>query len=139
MENAKQNWAAWMYLSWSFAPPQHASVYTGGGLNNIGLPRHATFVALRSQAARPRGSMQPYEDARSAMTFAPATWVYDVAHFAFQHLNDRLDQGDVPAAANLQAARDAVTTAVLNAQRKAAVAQRPTIQQWGDALKLRLQ
>jgi hypothetical protein len=139
IENARQNWAAWMYLSWSFAPGQHASVYTGGGLNNIGLPRHATFVALRSEVARPRGTVTPYEDARSATNFAPAGWAYNVASFAFMHLNERLDAGEKPAADALQTARDAITTAVLNAQRKVPIAQRATIAQWGDALKARLQ
>lgn len=139
IENARQNWAAWMYLSWSFGPARHASVYNGGGLNGIGLPRHATFVALRSEVERPRGSISAYEDARSAAAFAPATWTYNVMSFAFKHLNERLNASDVPAPATLQAARDAITTAVANAQRKVPEAQRLAIAQWGDALKARLQ
>ena len=139
IENARQNWAAWMYLSWSFAPAQHASVYTGGGMNGIGLPRHATFVALRSEVARTVGSATPYDDARSALNFAPAAWTYNVASFAFKHLNERLDAGDKPAATALQGARDAIASAVMIAQKKVAVSQRPTIQQWGDALSARLQ
>lgn len=138
ISNARQNWASWMYMSWSFAPSQHASVYTGGGLNNNGLPRHATFVALRSQVARPRKSAAPYEDLKSAVAFAPAAWTYNAAEFAFRHLNERLDSGDIPEPAMRQAARDAVANAVMTAQRKVPQALRATIAERGETLKARL-
>ncbi|HUP89631.1 MAG TPA: hypothetical protein VM100_09780, partial [Longimicrobiales bacterium] len=137
--NAKQNWAAWMYMSWSFDPSQHPSVYTGGGLNSIGLPRHATFLALRSAVARTAKTSTPYTDVQNAAAFAPSSWVLNVTKFGIQHLNDRLDGGDKPEGSNLTAARDAVTQAIATAQRRVPDAQRATIASWGNQLLARLQ
>ena len=55
LENDEMNWASWMYLGWIFDPGRHPSVYTGSGLSRIGLPRHATFVALKSLVSRREG------------------------------------------------------------------------------------
>ncbi|MCK5411534.1 MAG: hypothetical protein KAJ67_05535 [Gemmatimonadetes bacterium] len=95
-ENAELNWASWMYLGWSFAPQQHASVYLGIALNRLELPRHATFVALRSQVARPRRSIAPYRDVRNAAIFSPATWTRAAVRFGFHQLLERLEAGWVP-------------------------------------------
>ena len=97
LENAQMNWASWMYLGWMFDPGRHASVYTGSGLNRIGLPRHATFVALRSLVSRREGSRAIWPDARSAARFAPPGWVFDATRIAFEHLLERLANGDRPA------------------------------------------
>ncbi len=89
-----RNWAAWMYLGWSFNPSLHPSVYTGGGIFRVGLPRHATFVVLRSQVARVRNSPQPYDDFLQAVRAAPPGWTASVAAFAIRHLQERLDDGE---------------------------------------------
>ena len=118
LPNAQANWAAWMYLAWSFGPSLHATVYTGGGLKAIGLTRHATFLALRSAVARPAGSETPYEDVAQAAAFAPATWAYDVADFGFRHLLARIAAGDVPPSAQLAQARDRVSATLTSALKK---------------------
>ncbi len=118
LPNARANWAAWMYLAWSFDPSLHPTVYTGGGLMAIGLPRHATFLALRSAVARPAGSETPYEDVAAAASFAPATWAYDVADFGFRHLLDRIAAGDVPPSAQLAQARERVNATLTSALKK---------------------
>lgn len=136
--NARQNWAEWMYLSWSFDPARHPSVYTGGGLNGLGLPRHATFIALRSQVARPARSMTPYADVQSAAAFAPASWTYQVVRFGYNHLLERLAAGDKPGDASLQSARDAVSQAYVNAARKVPAAQLPALQALRDQVLAQL-
>jgi hypothetical protein len=130
--NARQNWAEWMYLSWSFDPSRHPSVYTGGGLNGIGLPRHATFIALRSQVARMPRSVTPYSDLQSAMNFAPTAWAHSVATFGFGHLVERLESGDRPSPESLQTARDALTQAFTTAQRKIPAAQINNVRELRD-------
>ncbi len=128
LANAHANWAAWMYLGWSFDPSRHASVYTGTGLSDIGLPRHATFLALRSAVARPARSETPYEDVASAVSFAPASWTYAVAAFGYQHLLDRIAAGDVPDSAGLVQARARVQAVLTAADRKVTVTgQRSTL------------
>ena len=118
LPNAKANWAAWMYLAWSFDPSLHPTVYTGGGLNAIGLTRHATFLALRSAVARKAGSETPYEDVASAASFAPASWAYNVADFGFRHLLQRIAAGDLPPSAQRAQARDRVNATLTGALKK---------------------
>jgi hypothetical protein len=72
---AEENWVSWMYLGWVLAPGNHASGYTASGLARAGLPRHATFVALRSLAARPATSYQAYADLATAAGQAPNAWL----------------------------------------------------------------
>ena len=97
LENAQMNWASWMYLGWMFDPGRHASVYTGSGLDGIGLPRHATFVALRSLVSRREGSTAIWPNVRSAARFAPAGWAFDATRIAYDHLLERLANGERPA------------------------------------------
>jgi hypothetical protein len=136
--NARQNWAEWMYLSWSFDPSRHPSVYTGGGLNGLGLPRHATFIALRSQVARPVRTSTPYADVQSAAAFAPASWAYQVLSFGYNHLLERLAAGDKPNDASLQTARDHVNQAYMNVTRKVPAAQLPALQALRDQVLAQL-
>jgi hypothetical protein len=96
IENAGMNWAAWMYLGWIFDPGEHASVYTGTGLTRIGLPRHATFVALKSLVSRREGNPAVFADARNVAQFAPNTWALDATRIAFEHLLQRLANGERP-------------------------------------------
>lgn len=118
LERAVENWAAWMYLGWMFAPDRHATVYTGNGLRRIGLPRHATFVALRSQVARAEGSFAPYPDLANAARFAPIHWAYEATTFGYRHLLDRLATGDRPPEERLEEARTDVALAWEVASRK---------------------
>jgi hypothetical protein len=39
---------------WSFDPSQHTSTYTGGAFRQLGLPRHATFIATAERSCRVR-------------------------------------------------------------------------------------
>jgi hypothetical protein len=120
-----ENWASWMLLGWTFNPGGHPSVYTGGGLLQLGLARHATFIALRSQVARQRGSRAPYEDAAQAARFAPPAWALAATTFALRHLLERLAAQDRPARAEtIPEAVAAVQTAVMQASRKVAAADR---------------
>src|SRR5688572_8939921 len=137
--NARQNWAEWMYLGWTFDPSRHPSVYTGGGLNGLGMPRHATFIALRSEVARPRRSLAPCSDVQSAAAFAPRSWAYQVVTFGYHHLLERLGSGDRPVDTSLQAARDAVNMAFNNAQRKVDATQLAALQNLRDQVLLGLQ
>jgi len=130
--NPVENWVAWMFLGWSFDPSQHASVYTGGGFRQMGLVRHATFVALRSEVARPRNSTSPYDDALNAIRFAPNSWTTSVATFGLRQLLERLQSGDRPSASQIAGVVTSVNTAVTEANRKNAVADRPGIQALGQ-------
>ncbi len=127
LPNARANWAAWMYLAWSFDPSRHASSYTGGGLNAVGLPRHATFLALRSAVARPAKSETPYDDVANAVSFAPNSWAYNVTAFGYRHLLDRIAAGDLPDASTLAQARARIQAALTTASRKVSADQRTTL------------
>ena len=130
--NVVENWASWMFLGWSFDPSQHASVYTGGGFRQLGFMRHATFIALRSEVARPKNSMSPYDDVANAVNFAPVGWATNVALFGLRHLAERLQAGDRPAVDQIANAVLRVSTAVTSASQKAPVADRPAIQALGQ-------
>jgi hypothetical protein len=128
VENRVANWAAWMYLGWTFEPSRHASTYTGGALQEIGLRRHATFLALRSQVARPANNVIVYDDLRQAVRFAPDAWTYDVATFAFNHALERIAAGDMPRSPeDLARIDDDVRLALNDVNRKVNVALRPAI------------
>ncbi|HEV8150038.1 MAG TPA: hypothetical protein VGP61_07645 [Gemmatimonadales bacterium] len=131
--NPNENWVAWMFLGWSFDPSQHASVYTGGGFRQLGLVRHATFIALRSQIARPRNSTTPYDDLVNAVRFAPNSWTTSVTSFGLRHLLDRLQAGDRPqTTTQITSAIALVNSAVTEASRKVAATDRPGLQTLGQ-------
>jgi hypothetical protein len=125
VDNGTANWASWMLLGWVFEPGRHASVYTGNGLLELGLPRHATFVALRSQVARVPGGEAPYADAANAARFAPPHWAYEATRFGLGHLLERLGSGEHPVAGEpLEMARLHVQQAYAAAALKVTAAQR---------------
>jgi hypothetical protein len=132
--NAVDNWATWMFLGWSFDPSQHSSSYTGGGFRQLGLTRHATFVALRSQVARPRNSLSVYEDLVNAVRFAPVPWTLPVASFGLRHLNERIADGQRPTVEQTAMAIAQVTTALTEAYKKVPVADRAKIDALGQPL-----
>lgn len=126
--NVNENWATWMFLGWSFDPSLHSSSYTGGGFRQLGLMRHATFVALRSQVARPRNSVSVYEDLANAARFAPAAWAASATGFGLRHASERLASGELPVSPELRAmAIAAVNTALTEANRKIPVADRQNL------------
>lgn len=126
--NVDQNWATWMFLGWSFDPSLHSSSYTGGGFRQTGLMRHATFVALRSEVARPRNSASVYEDLLNAVKFAPAAWTTSVTSFGLRHLDERLKAGDRPTATDQLATASAqVNSALTEAYKKVPLADRPQL------------
>jgi hypothetical protein len=132
IENAVNNWVAWMYLGWSFDPSQHASVYTGSGFKQLGLIRHATFIALRSEVARARNSTSPYDDALNAIRFSPNAWTAAVATFGLRQLLERLQSGDRPSASQIAGVTTTVNTALTEAGRKVTTANFPAIQALGQ-------
>ncbi len=136
--NPVENWANWMYLGWTFDPSQHASVYTGGSLRQLGLVRHATFIALRSEVARPRNSESPYDDVANAVNFSPVGWASAVATFGLRHLLERLQGGDRPAEAQKADAVARVNSAVQLASQKAPPADRPALQALGQQVLAQL-
>jgi hypothetical protein len=139
-ERGEANWASWMYLGWIFEPARFASVYTGNGLIRIGLPRHATFVALRSQVARPARSMAVYADVQSAARFAPPHWAFNAVRFGYAHLLERIRVGDVPTAPDLRAeARTRVEGAYAVASRKIPADQGRVLRQAADEVLVLLQ
>ncbi len=133
--NGATNWASWMMLGWVFEPGRHASVYTGNGLLERGLPRHATFVALRSEVAREAGSPAAFADAANAARFAPPHWAFGVTRFAFDHLLERLAAGERPPAGEpLDQARADVQRAFLVAAAKVTAPERAELQARRDAI-----
>lgn len=127
--NVDQNWTTWMFLGWSFDPSLHSSSYTGGGFRQIGLTRHATFVALRSEVARPKNSASVYEDLLNAVKFSPATWTASVTGFALRHLDERLKAGDRPTTVEQRAtAIMQVNAALTEASKKVPVAERAQLE-----------
>jgi hypothetical protein len=124
--NSDQNWARWMFLGWSFDPSLHSSTYTGGGFKQVGLLRHATFVALRSQVARPPNAGNGvYEDLLNAVKFAPTSWTVSVTTFGLRHLDEREKAGDRPATADLRTtAISSVSSALTEAGKKVSAAEK---------------
>jgi len=125
--NADINWAQWMYLGWSFDPSQHSSSYTGGAFRQLGLMRHATFIALRSEVARPRNSVTEYEDYVNAVRFAPASWTVSVTTFALRHLGERLASGDRPSLAQIATAVAQINSGLTESYKKISVSDRALV------------
>jgi hypothetical protein len=132
--NATQNWTSWMFLGWSFDPSKHASTYTAGGFQRLGLNRHATFVALRSQVARPRNSVSVYEDLVNAVRFAPAGWTVPVASFALRNVSSRLADGDRPSLTDIAKAVASVYGALAEADKKVPLGDRQALSALGTSV-----
>ena len=96
VDHAEENWVSWMVMGWVFAPQNHASGYTASGLRRAGLPRHATFVALRSLAARSPGTDQSYKDLRVAAAHAPSAWLEAAITTGVRTLESREARGEAP-------------------------------------------
>jgi hypothetical protein len=125
--NADINWAQWMYLGWTFDPSQHSSSYTGGAFRQLGLMRHATFIALRSEVARPRNSVTEYEDYVNAVRFAPSSWTASVTLFGLRHLNERLASGDRPSLAQIATAAAQIYSGLTESYKKVSLSDRAQI------------
>jgi len=122
--NPNENWAAWMFLGWAFNPSTHSSSYTGEGFSKLGLSRHATFIALRTEVARPKNSASVYEDYVNAVRFAPSGWTLPVATFALRHISERLASGDRPSLASIATAITQIYSGLTEANKKLPVADR---------------
>ncbi|MFN2602206.1 MAG: hypothetical protein ABR582_05555 [Gemmatimonadaceae bacterium] len=125
--NADVNWAQWMYLGWSFDPSQHSSSYTAGAFRQLGLMRHATFIALRSEVARPRNSVAEYEDYVNAVRFAPSSWTVPVATFALRNLGERIASGDRPSLAQIVTAVAQIYSGLTESYKKVSLSDRAQI------------
>ena len=132
--NAVENWTSWMFLGWSFDPSKHSSTYTAGAFKQLGLSRHATFVALRSQVARPRNSVNVYEDLVNAVRFAPSGWTVPVASFALRNVSSRLAQGDRPSLTDIAKAIASVYGALAETNKKVPLGDRGTIDALGTSV-----
>lgn len=139
LENREENWASWMMLGWIFDSGRHVSVYTGRGLIEFaGLERHATFVALRSQVARERGTFAPYADVASAARFAPGHWAHPAVRFGLAHLVERLEAGDGPPGPRTDEALARVDRALVLAAPKVAGAELADLALLRDEIAARL-
>ena len=112
------NQAAWIYLGWMFEPGNQTIGYTLPGFVKLGLPRHATWVALRAAVARPTGSGHAFGDVSAAADVAPAHWAYAATRFGLRHLLDRLASGDMPPADDLERAHNHVHATLRRVQKK---------------------
>ncbi len=122
VDNAEANWGVWMYLGWTFEPGRHASVYTASALTRAGLPRHATFVALRSLVARPPGTPMPFQDLRVAASSAPDRWLATAYETGLSALEARERRGMGPDAPEARAdAADALEGAAAVLRRRLGV------------------
>jgi hypothetical protein len=126
--NSLENWAAWMYLGWSFDPSLHSSSYTAGAFNQLKLSRQATFIALRTEIARPKGSASVYEDYVNAVRFAPTSWTLPVATFALRHISERLASGDRPSLSSIANAITQIYSGLTEANKKLAVPDQSKVQ-----------
>ena len=111
LANSLENWARWMYLGWASEPGLHPSATLAAPLDALELPRHATFIALRSMVARPANSAAPFADLETAARFAPPGWSYDAVRFGLRFLIGRLETGLHMDAAHADEARQAVIDA----------------------------
>jgi hypothetical protein len=100
----------------------------------LGLARHATFVALRTQVARPPQSVAAYADLESAARFAPAPWTQNAVRFGLAHLLERTRAGDVPPLDRRAEARARVDSAYAVAARKVPAEQRPALRVLADSV-----
>ncbi len=126
-ESGFENWASWMYLGWIFEPSRHASTYTARGLANVGLDRHATFVALRSQVDRPPRSFAVYADLTTAARHAPPHWTRDAVAFGYRQVLERLAAGDVPRDQDRAEARERILASFAIAARRLSEAERAAL------------
>ena len=141
--NPSRNTINWMYLGWMFDPSRHPTFYIANALAGNGLRRHATFVALRSEVARPAGSWDEhesiYDDVKMAVQYAPATWTVAVATFGFTHLLERLNSGEHPiTASNFALARLQLTAAMTEAAKKVSGPELTALQALADQVKAKL-
>ena len=119
VDHAEENWVSWMVLGWVFSPENHASGYTASGLTRAGLPRHATFVALRSLVARSPGTDQPYSDLRVAAAQAPMDWLDAAITTGVRALEAREARGAAPSTlVRRERAADALETTVAILRRR---------------------
>jgi hypothetical protein len=140
IDNAVLNWAVWMYLGWAFEPDRHASVYLGNALTQLGLPRHATFHALRAQVSRGPQSVAAYRDAENAARFSPTHWTYAATRFGYLALLQRLDEGLRPQGADaLAEASEAVEAAHTIAARRVGVEEGADLAALRDEILARLE
>lgn len=93
VDDALHNWVDWMYMGWVLAPGNHASGYTASGLARLGLPRHATFLAIRSMVARAERSAFAYKDLSTLARHAPAGWLRNAYASALGVLEEREARG----------------------------------------------
>ena len=96
IDNGVDNWVSWMWMGWAFEPNAHSSIYLSLGLQRKEMPRHATFHILKSQVERRRNSSAPYRDLRNVPRFSPDTWLMHAMEFGYDHLLERLEDGERP-------------------------------------------
>ncbi|MEZ4415292.1 MAG: hypothetical protein R3E10_06025 [Gemmatimonadota bacterium] len=137
-ENGVEIWTSWMWLGWSFEPGRHASVYLASGLQRLGLYRHATFHALKAMVERDAGLLDPYLDVRQAATYAPAHWTYEGVAFAYRHLLERIEGGDLPPANKSADARVALEAAQSAAAKRLTAGEAAALQTLLDQVLSRL-
>lgn len=140
--------AFWEYIGWSFDPVNEPAIYTASTLTfvTIALPRHAVWVALRSEVARLPGAfgedVSPYVDFKvfTGVTPTGTAWAYQGATFALNELLRRLNSGDVPPTSALRlTAKTKVNEGMTQIQPKVTGAEYTTLNALANQVRAGLQ
>jgi hypothetical protein len=120
-----QQQARWMYLGWMHDVPNEPAKYGTDAFRTLGMPRHATWKALRSIVARAPGvfleNVSPYVDFKEIALSTPAgtAWSYNAGKFGLNELLRRLSSGDRPPTAALRTeAKDLINVGMSNLRPK---------------------
>lgn len=138
IDYAAENWAAWTYLSWIVDPVRQPSALTADGLVDLGLRRHATFVALRSLVSRVLTDIEAYADIEAAANVATDAWVHDAVMFGLRALTERVETGDLPRPESRGRARSHVDAALDRACARVTAAQCAELRSYAEPLTARL-
>ena len=128
-QGALANQISWMYLGWMFGADARPSLYMLPALEGAQLWRHATWVAVRGLVDRPAGSLTPYVDVLNIPRYGYDPWLYGALRFAYRHLLERIQAGDIPTT-GLSQAKANVSTSYSEASTRSVItaAQRADLQ-----------
>lgn len=97
VENGAANRLRWLQLAWSVARGPRPSGALGDAWLAEGMPRHATFVALRSLVEREPGSVAAWSDLSGAARYLPVGWTEPGVGFGLRYLRAEVQAGRRPA------------------------------------------
>jgi hypothetical protein len=140
-----QQQARWMYLGWMQDVPNEPAKYGTDAFRTLGMPRHATWKALRSIVARAPGvfleNVSPYVDFKEIALSTPAgtAWAYNAGKFGLNELLRRLNNGDrPPTSAERTTATGLVNAAMTSLQPKVTAGEFATLKALADQVIAKL-